>query len=72
MKIKKIVLDIKGKEVSMTLDEAKELRDELGKLVEKEYTYPNYPDFYREPYGSPFWYYAPTTTCGSVTLSSIN
>jgi len=71
MKLKKIVLEIKGKEVSMSLEEAKALALELGKLTEKEapvfipYNRPVWPDSLpTTPIGppqSPFWYATHTT-----------
>ena len=47
IKLKKIVIDIKGKEISLTLKEVKELYAELGQITEKEYSqftyYPTIP-----------------------------
>lgn len=55
--IKKIILEIKGKDVEMTLDELNALKGDLDKLIVKESnyypvypTYPTYPDHQR------FWY----------------
>jgi len=81
MKIKKIVLEIKGKEHSMTIDEAKELRGELNKMFEKEIQYYPSPTVY-PTYPRPYWDNgisftntsgSSLTTAGQVTLNtSIN
>lgn len=55
-KLKKIVLDVDGKEVALTLKQVKELNKELNTLLgipEKEFVYPNYPYPYKP---TPFWY----------------
>lgn len=57
MKVKKIVLEVKGKEVSVSIDEAKELRTVLNEIFEKEIIYWPSPVVVREinpynPYGS--------------------
>lgn len=78
--IKKIILEIKGKEISLTLEEAKELREELGKLNEKEYIYnPTLIPYHPTCPRSDTWYFdtssetrtiLPTTITGSLTYSN--
>ena len=79
--IKKIVLDLGGKEVTLTLEQAKKLHELLDELCgEKKTEYVPYP--VRYPYWDwrrPYWHDGPTWTSsngtsacydsGTVTLS---
>jgi len=73
MKVKKIVLEVKGKEVSVSIDEAKELRTVLNELFEKEIHYLPGPVIREHtPYNpNPFWY-GHTHTTNGTELTSIN
>lgn len=54
MKIKKIVLDLNGKEISLTIEQAKGLRDKLNELFGKNTVYvpQPYPTIYEK---LPWW-----------------
>jgi len=74
IEVDKIVLDIRGKKVELSLDEAKELSELLKSLfpnpLEKIVyvpSYPTYPIVYRQPY--PHWKY--TLTCDNTSKSAI-
>jgi hypothetical protein len=74
--VKKIVLNIDGKEISLTIEQAKKLKDILGELFGKEIikevireihdNYPIYPWVY-EPQTplNPPW----TITCGGTNIT---
>lgn len=57
VKIKKVKIEISGKTIDLTLDECKQLKSELDKLVEKEYKYlPWYPKYEKcEQYPWKYW-----------------
>ena len=62
--IKKIVFDINGKEVSLSLEDAKKLCNTLNDLFSRETTtYPFYPQ--------PYWRYPEITCTDSTTGTSI-
>lgn len=70
--IKKIIIEIDKKEITLTPKQAEKLFDELGKLYgkEKEYVpyYPYYP--YTRPYISdPIWTWGTSTNCDDGTYT---
>jgi len=74
-KIKKIIVEIKGKEIALTLEEAHGLREELERLTKKESVFIPYNQPYYTPTvplwpSSPFWY--STTTGGTASLTTSN
>jgi len=72
--VKKIVLNIDGKEISLTIEQAKKLKDILSELFGKEII----KEVIRENYPTPIWIYPniPSTTnpifYGTGTYSSNN
>ena len=79
MEIKKIVLKLNDKEVSLTIEEAKKLKELLGELFGKDIIKEivkeehHYHDNYR-----PYWYYSPywagngTVYCSTNTATLAN
>ena len=62
IKLNRIVLLVNGKEISLTLEEAKELYDALGELFEKKIEYTPYtPSLPYMPY-TPYAPYTPYTS----------
>lgn len=76
VEIKKVVINIGGKELNLTVEEAKELRDLLnGTFGEKETIYipqyPVYPDnpYYPWRYWKVDWQYCPTITVSNTSCT---
>ena len=65
--LKKIILELKGKQITLTLEQAKELHGELNELFAEKSYVPYYPYFqpYPSPYISPTWY--TTSNIGDTT-----
>ena len=74
--VKKIVLEVKGKQITLSLEQAKELHAELNEFFGKEQTYvpydPLYNPWWNRPYRNPY-YYGQITTAGyaSTELTDI-
>jgi len=76
VKVSKIVLVVNGKEIELTIDEAKELNGMLGELFDQKektivverhpYIPYSYPYVYVKPY---VWEQPYITWCGHVTFS---
>jgi len=71
--VEKIVLKIGKKELELSPEEVKELKEVLDKMFGDEkivhYYYPHYPYYYPScPTHMPTWYYA--SSAGNVTLLS--
>ena len=54
--IKKIVLDLKGVEVSLTLDQCKQLKDALDKMFGGKVVH-EYHDHHHHDWAQPYWYW---------------
>lgn len=73
MKIEKVIVEINGEKTELTLDQVRELRDELDRILPQEFT-PMFPVLmpYPVPYrpiwqiDQPGWPY-PTIICGEAT-----
>jgi len=74
IKLKRIVLDINGHEFSLTLEDAKALKDALDEIFEKEVEkefVPYYPYPYGHPYTSPYYTYPYTYGTYTIDTSEI-
>ena len=69
VKIDKVIIDIAGKELKLSIEQAKELQEILNNTFgeEKVVRYPVYVDRYIPPYRGPYWTY---TTCVSDTTTA--
>ena len=69
-KIKKIVLDIGGNEIKLSLEQAKQLNTVLGDLFNERPVYYTYPTPIIVERSYPYWTYRENTfTCDSVQMS---
>jgi len=71
--IKKVVLDLDGKEVELTLEQAKKLHELLNELCgEKKTEYVPYPvRYYYWSWNRPYWHYdGPTWTSSDGSSSA--
>jgi len=72
VKIKKVKIEIGGKIIDLTLDECKQLKSELDKLVEKEYNYLPWYQWKQYPWQRTVtWDDNPYTTSTSSTISTV-
>lgn len=73
--VKKLVIELNGKDVELTMAQARELFDALGEIFEEKVRtvripdpYPVYPRPYRWPWAVPMWH----MQCGSQATLSDN
>ena len=66
--IKKITIEVGGKKIDMTPDEAKEMKRILNDLFGD--SYPIFIERYRDRWPYPHWTYTTTGTTGNLTFSA--